>query len=159
MRDSPPRWPGLLLTAAFAACFDPLYEDTSAWEPTAPRYSVCCTAGRVDTCPCSPNQSCEYGFRACAEGRCVELPATGPAPACRAVSLDAGSEGDAGVSGDGGPPGGVHDGGAGEPTFVPCCQMGRVGTCPCFGASCPGTPFTPCAHGTCIEGTSSGTCA
>jgi hypothetical protein len=44
-------------------------------------------------------------------------------------------------------------------TYYPCCNANtRVATCQCNGESCPPDPFTPCANGTCIPGTTSGVC-
>jgi hypothetical protein len=169
---------------SLSGCFDPLFEDRWALEPFEQRYAVCCPQGMVDTCACAANQSCEFVFLPCAAGTCDTLTSSWDTLSCSSQSYpdagmigedagiaDAGfpSEGDAGMADAGSPDAGSFDAGqidagsapdAGRPIvgYASCCQNGRVSTCACFVSPCQSPPFTPCAGGSCLEGTTGGRC-
>lgn len=99
----------------------------------------CCISGRISTCECPPNVSCNYGrFTDCGGGNCSTDP--GPDP-CGA--------------GDGGGDA-AHDGST-DPdsagTWERCCDNGRISSCYCpAGMACNYGWFTPCPDGTCVLG-------
>ena len=152
-----PRFCCLLVAGwGLAGCLDPLYEDNGLGGPGT-KYGVCCSAGRVSTCACPSDMSCNYPLLACAGGRCVPAPGGQPQGSCGGADsgtpFDGGTAFDSGTAEDGGV---VRlDGGTAE-SYAPCCLFGRVDTCLCTNGKCP--PFTPCARGTCIAGTTTGVC-
>ncbi len=140
------------------ACFDPLYEDGA---PLDSHWVLCCPGGVPATCFCQEATSCRSSIYACGENRCSVTPyCSVEGDGGSAMGQDAGAAmgGGGGAGGGTGGGGQIGSGGGTSVAYEFCCASGRVRTCACPSSSCTGAPFTPCANGGCVEGTTSGAC-
>lgn len=145
--------------AAFA-CLDALYEDPHQFDPPG-GWVVCCSAGRVTTCPCQAAQGCLPDLLPCAGGACAPAGVTicpGTTQNDSGVPHDGGLHPDGGPQVDGGVPadgGSQEDGGSANPPdggrpYELCCEDAVVTTCRCPPSGCGGQGFVACPGGTCV---------
>ncbi len=105
--------------------------DASIVSDAGGSWNPCCSDGRITTCFCPANSSCNYFYDDCGDGTCGSYPDTCPVAPDAAVVADAGT--DAGGS------------------WNPCCLDGRIDTCFCPGGAACNYFYTDCGDGTCAD--------